>query len=284
MPKASLDCVGLGITLGAHLTPRARQCIDDADVVFVLASDGWVERWVQTLRPDARSLQDHYRENASRRAAYAAMVEALVSEVRKGQRVCAALYGHPGVFAQIGHDAIARVRAEGHAATMHPAVSSADCLFADLGLDPGRAGCVQFEATHWLCTERPDDPTVYLILWQAALVGDRRARRLQTGHAYRSLLVERLRRTYPAAHPLIVYEAPTLAPQPPRIERIALDALPLVELRMQSTLVVPPLHRARPDRLVLARLDQMERDEANAHRRARLRVVESSTDPSDGGG
>lgn len=281
MPKASLDCVGLGITLGAHLTPRARQCIDDADVVFVLASDGWVERWVQTLRPDARSLQNHYGANASRRAAYAGMVETLVTEVRKGQRVCAALYGHPGVFAQVGHDAIARVRAEGHAATMHPGVSSADCLFADLGLDPGRAGCVQFEATHWLCTERPDDPSIYLILWQAVLVGDRRSRRLQTGDNFRRLLVERLRRTYPAAHPLIVYEAPTLAPRAPRIERIAIDALPYAELRMESTLVVPPFQRARPDRLVLARLDQLEHEEANARRRARLRVVEGCCDRAD---
>ena len=39
----SLVCVGLGMTLGAHLGPLARSHIEQADVVFAGLSDGIVE-------------------------------------------------------------------------------------------------------------------------------------------------------------------------------------------------------------------------------------------------
>ena len=47
--KGSLACVGLGMMLGAHLGPRARSHIEQADVVFVVASDPIVELWVQGI-------------------------------------------------------------------------------------------------------------------------------------------------------------------------------------------------------------------------------------------
>ena len=51
----SLACVGLGMTLGAHLTPRSRSHIERADVVFVAASDPLVELWVQEMHADVRA-------------------------------------------------------------------------------------------------------------------------------------------------------------------------------------------------------------------------------------
>ena len=64
------------------------------------------------------------------------MAEAILEPVRAGKRVCAAFYGHPGVFVLPSHDAISRARAEGFEATMLPGVSAEDCLVADLGVDP----------------------------------------------------------------------------------------------------------------------------------------------------
>src|SRR5437773_2103233 len=71
-----------------------------------------------------------------RRETYAEMVEELLAPVRAGHNVCAAFYGHPGVFVNPGHEAIRRARAEGFPARMLPAVSALDCLVADLGIDP----------------------------------------------------------------------------------------------------------------------------------------------------
>src|SRR2546429_6584747 len=43
-----------------------------------------------------------------------------------------------------------QAREEGFEAEMLPAVSAEDCLFADLGVDPGDEGCQSFEATSFL--------------------------------------------------------------------------------------------------------------------------------------
>ena len=58
----SLVCVGVGMTLGSHLTPLSRSYIDNADVVFAATSDGIVELWLAKMHADVRSLQSCYRE------------------------------------------------------------------------------------------------------------------------------------------------------------------------------------------------------------------------------
>lgn len=280
MPAAqspgSLACVGLGMMLGAHLAPRARSHIEQSDVVFVAASDAVVELWVRQMRPDAISLQPYYAEGKSRHRTYREMVGAIVAPVRDGKRVCAAFYGHPGVFAKVPHDAIAQVRAEGLVATMEPAVSAEACLYADLGIDPGRVGCQHYEASQLLFYRRHLDPSAYLVLWQVGLVGDRSCARYATGPAHRHLLVERLVRDYPADHVVTLYEAPTLPLMPPRIERIPLATLPDAELHMHTTLVVPPGRPLQRDDEMLARAARLDEARPDVPRHpARLVLVKS---------
>ena len=68
--RGSLACVGMGMTLGSHLTPLARSHIEQADVVFAALSDGIVELWLQRMHPDVRSLQPYYAEGKSRMVTY----------------------------------------------------------------------------------------------------------------------------------------------------------------------------------------------------------------------
>lgn len=257
--RGSLVCVGLGMMLGAHLGARARAQIEQADVVFVAASDALVEAWVRQLRPDARSLQVFYAEGRPRSESYRGMVDAMLAEVRAGRRVCGAFYGHPGVFARVPHQAIAAARGDGFAAAMEPAVSADACLYADLGIDPGDRGCAHYEASQLLLYRRAVDPSAYLVLWQVGVVGDRSASRTATGPAYRRLLVERLLEDYPSAHPVIIYEAATVPVLPPRIERIPLAGLPEARLAQHSTLVVPPVAPLRRDEGIHARLLDLDR-------------------------
>lgn len=274
-PHGRLECVGLGMMLGAHLTPRAKHCIEEAQVVFVLASDGLVQEWVRGLRPDARSLQPYYADGVSRQASYAAMVAAILDEVRAGQRVCAAFYGHPGVFAQVSHDAIAAARREGLDASMQPGISAEDCLVADLGIDPGRYGCQHHEATQFLCTRRRVDTAAYLVLWQVATVGDRGFTCARTGPGHRQLLVERLLRDYPPHHEVILYEAATVAIETPRMAAWPLQALADARIDPHTTLVVPPAVRPLADRAMHARLDALEAAAERAAGRRRLVLVPS---------
>ena len=255
----SFVCVGSGMMLGAHISPRSRSEIEQADVVFCLVSDAIVELWLQKMRPDMRSLQPYYAEGKRRTGSYREMIEAMLTEVRAGRRVCGVFYGHPGVFAQVPHHAIAQARAEGFAAEMHPGISAEDCLYADLGIDPGTYGCQHYETSQLMFYRRKIDPTAYLILWQISLAGDRSLARFGTGAQYRRLLLELLAAEgYSPEHEVIVYEAATLPISTPRMARMPLSALVDAELCMHSTLVVPPMRPMERNVEMLARIAEID--------------------------
>lgn len=264
-PRGSLACVGLGMTLGSHLTPLARSHIEQADVVFAGLSDGVVELWLQRLHPDVRSLQPYYKKGKSRMKTYREWVELMMTEVRAGKKVCGVFYGHPGIFAWSPHKAVEVARAEGFAAHMEPGISAEDCLYADLGIDPGRFGCQHLEATQLLYYNRRIDPAGYLVLWQVGLVGDRSLARFETGSAYRQLLVDLLSQYYPLDHEVTIYRGATLPIEKPRIRRLALRDLPAVPLTAEETVVLPPAEALQPNLAFQERLEALDRlDKAGA--------------------
>ena len=246
------------MTLGSHLTPLARRHIETADVVFTATSDGVIELWLQKMHRDVRSLQPFYQEGRSRAHTYRAMVEAIMEEVRAGKRVCGAFYGHPGVFATVAHNAIEAARTEGFDALMEPGISAADCLYADLAIDPGRVGCQHFEATQFLMFQRRIDPTAYLVLWQVGVAGDVSLKRFATTAAHRQVLVDVLLRDYAADHEVVLYEAATLPTHRARVARFKLRELPNVEVSMHATLVVPPNGAMAPDLAIRERLAALD--------------------------
>jgi len=257
--RGSLACVGLGMTLGSHLTPLARDHIEQADVVFAALSDHIVELWLQRMNKDVRSLQPYYGEGKSRMKTYREWVDVMMAEVRGGKRVCAVFYGHPGIFAWSPHKAIEVARAEGFQAYMEPGISAEDCLYADLGIDPGRFGCQHFEASQLLFYEHRINPAGYVVLWQTALVGDWSLTRFQTGAPYRQVLVDRLSRDYPLDHEVIIYHGATLPIEQPQVKRVMLRDLPGITLASQETVVLPPAVPLKPDLAMRERLAELDR-------------------------
>jgi uncharacterized protein YabN with tetrapyrrole methylase and pyrophosphatase domain len=249
------------MTLGSHITPLARSYISNADVVFTGLSDGVIELWLAKMHPDVRSLQTFYREGKPRSETYQQMVDSMLNEVRAGKRVCGAFYGHPGVFALPTHKAIEIARREGYFAHMEPGVSAEDCLYADLGIDPGRYGCQHYEASQYMLYRRRVDTAAYLVLWQVGVAGDQSLARFATGAAYRQVLVDVLARDYDLDHEVILYKAVTLPMHQPRIERLRLRELPAANVDTQVTLVIPPGSSLQADPTVrdcLAALDRRQ--------------------------
>jgi hypothetical protein len=246
------------MTLGSHITPLARSYIEKADVVFTALSDGIIELWLAGMNPDVRSLQPLYKEGKSRADTYRQMTETLLTEVRAGKRVCGAFYGHPGVFALPPHKAIKMARAEGYPAHMEPGVSAEDCLYADLGFDPGRYGCQHYEASQFMFYRRRVDTAAYLILWQIGVAGDQSFARFSTYAQYRRVLVDVLARDYDLEHEVIIYRAATLPLHEPRMERLPLGKLPEAAVDMHETLVIPPARALEPDLQVRERLSALD--------------------------
>jgi precorrin-6B methylase 1 len=252
----SLVCVGIGITLGSHITPLARSCIEKSDVVFAAVSDGIVELWLTEMHADVRSLQPLYGEGKSRLKTYREMVNAMMAEVRAGKKVCAAFYGHPGVFAWTPHKAIAIARREGFHAHMEPGISAEDCLYADLGIDPGEFGCQHYEASQLLYYQRRIDTGAYLVLWQAGLIDVDSVG--QSSPAALQVLVERLAQDYPPSHKVTIYRAATLPIHSPRIDRTTLRKLASARIEPPDTLVLAPARKLVQDTKTLRKLDALE--------------------------
>ncbi len=218
-------------------------------VVTEPVTQGFLER----LNPRTRSLHELYEVGAGRADAYEAMTEEILAEVRAGKNVCAAFYGHPGVFVAPSHEAVRRARAEGFPARMLPGISAEDCLFADLGVDPSRHGCQSYEATDFLVHRRRIDPTAGLILWQIGTVGNTAAA-VDTVEDGLPILVETLLEHYPPAHAVTVYEASPYPGFEALIRTLCLSELAAGHVTPLSTLYLPPRESAQLDLTMLDRL------------------------------
>jgi hypothetical protein len=254
MRKGTLTVVGTGIESLGHLTPAARREIERADAVFHVVTEPLTEQALRALNPRAESLQGLYADGRHRLKTYAAMVDRVLSEVRRGKRVCFALYGHPGVFATAAHAAVRLARAEGHRATMLPGISAESCLIADLGVDPGANGWVSYEGTDFLLRGRRADPTAGLVLWQIGVLArfDRAAGAVNRKAL--KVLRDELLKVYAPSHPGFLYEASALPGFPPVIDEVALGKVHLAPLTGITTLYVPPALVAPVDQRMLRRL------------------------------
>ncbi len=254
----SLTCVGVGIQFGVHAPSGARRAITSADKVLYLAGDHATAAWLEGLNTSAESLHAFYQIDKPRIDTYDEIVERIMSYVRDGKRVCFVTYGHPGVFSYSSHQSIRRARAEGFPAAMLPAVSAIDCLFADLGVDPGNQGLQCYEATDFLARRRVFDPRSALVLLQIGLVGDSTHQEVYRLDGLR-LLLDLLRKTYGADHEVIVYEAARFPVCDPAIQPVALSKVLDARISAVSTLYVPPLGPAPIDEDMIERLNRLRR-------------------------
>jgi hypothetical protein len=250
-----LSVVGTGIAGPGHVSVEAQLAIRRADRVLALVADPLTRHWLWGFRPDAEDLSSGYAVGRPRMETYIEMVDRILKPVRQDLRVCAVFYGHPGVFVYPSHEAIRRAKQEGYTARMLPAISAEDCLFADLGVDPGQRGCQSYEATVFLAYRRAFDPKAGLVLWQAGAVGveDVRKEDLWNQDGLR-LLADVLLESYPPTHPVVVYEASTLPVGGSKIVRTALGDLPGAPVTALSTLWIEPLSEGDPDPEMLQRL------------------------------
>ncbi|MGK4004044.1 SAM-dependent methyltransferase [Sorangium sp. So ce1036] len=255
--KGSLVVVGTGIQWAGQTTLAARRAIEAADRVLFAVADAGTAGWLRSLRPDAVSLRYGSSDGPPRREIYRRMVDDILAEVRRDLRVCAVFYGHPGVFSTPAHEVIRLARGEGHSARMLPGVSFLDCLFADLGIDPGHEGCVTYEATDFLLRRRPFDIHTPLVLSQVAMIGNPHVfdpdatDRIRQGL---SVLAEVLCARFPGSHEAILYDASTHPIEPPTIVKKPLGALASAPVTDVSTLYVPPVGPAPVDRAMRGRI------------------------------
>jgi precorrin-3B methylase len=236
-----LTVVGVGITLGHHVTLDALQEIQSADRIIYLIPTPGIVAWLIRQNPNVASLADAYHPQRQRKETYGEMVDRVLAAVRAGERVCFAISGHPGVAVYASHAAIRRAREEGFAARMIPGISAEAVLVADLGIDPVDLGWQSIEATDFVANDHRIDTAVGLILWQIGVVGITTA--WQTRDPYIpgvERLIEVLTRYYPGELYVVVYEAATYPVCEPVMDTVKVKDLASARITPSTTLFVPP--------------------------------------------
>lgn len=252
MSVGKLTVVGTGIQLG-QISAATVEYIKGAEKVLYVVADPVTSCWIEEYGRDAESLAGFYDEGRKRIDTYNLMANEILRHVRSGKNVCAVFYGHPGVFATPSHKAIAQAREEGFEATMIPAVSAEDCLFADLGVDPGACGCQSYEATDFLVRDRIFDPHSHLIIWQIGVIGELG---YAPGQKVKNLnvLADKLSEYYPGEHIVTIYEASVYATLKARTETTILAELANTNVSVISTLYLPPKSIRKIDASMALRL------------------------------
>lgn len=251
-----LTIAGTGYRLLGQLTPEARRAIEVADRVFTVV-DAITRKAIEALRGDAHAegLEDLYEAGKPRGKTYAEMVERILGPARDGLTVCAAFYGHPGMYAAPGHMAIRRAQAEGIAAGMLPGIDAFAMMVADLGFDPAVAGVQEYEATDFLLRKRVIDPHAALVLWQAGGIG---ISTFEAGTTWNrrgvEILAAVLGELYGEKHEVVLYSAAVLPIHAPRIEPLAIAELGAAEVTLATTILVPPIGPPPVDRVMAAAL------------------------------
>eukprot|EP01040_Poterioochromonas_malhamensis_P013314 gene13314-14628_t len=239
-----LTIVGTGMKALAHMTLESQAYIQQADIVLYAVADPLTADWIRKQSKSSLDMYQLYDNGKNRNITYAQMTGSILGELSKGKNVVAVFYGHPGVFAHPGHRAMVIAREEGYNVTMVPGISSEDCLYADLGIDPSRGGCQTLEATDFLIRNRNLQIDHHVILYQVGCVGEIGFNFQGFQNNGLTVLIHKLQELYGEEHQVINYISPQFSVGEPVIEVYSLKDLLRPEFSKKvtgiSTFYIPP--------------------------------------------
>jgi hypothetical protein len=235
----SLVVVGTGVMAVNQVTAEGQRWIEHAGKVLYFGADPVTEHWLRKLNVNVESSDDWRAKNKSVAHTKDEIVAWTLECVGAGLSVCAVYDGAASVSGFSPHELMAVCRAAGHRAAMVPGISLADCLFADLGLDPLRAAYQIYDSIDFLVGQRRPDTGAGLILWR---VGGRDAApdRNDSRDRCHPALVAALTTAYRAEHHAILYEPALYAVCKPTIQRYGIGQLADARVTAMSSLYVPP--------------------------------------------
>lgn len=252
--NASLTVIGTGITFKSHLTTEAQAYIKGSDLVLYLVNEPAMRDWIIRNSRKSESLDRFYKAYHLRNDCYKAMTEYVLTTLRQEQHVCFALYGHPTIVAKPGVKAATQARSEGFHTKILPGISSEDCLFADLMINPTETGYLSYEATDFLVYQRILDSRCHVVLWQVGIIGALGYPEQHDNSDGIHLLTKKLLQYYDAEHEIYLYEAAQYPHLEPCIITTKLGALPQSACTPITTLCISPAQKSQANAEMLKAL------------------------------
>ncbi len=236
--KGALTVVGLGYRAAAQVTPEVLSAIGQSDKLYHLVYDPLTTAWIRAVHPNSTSLADSWKPGASVAECCDAMVRQIMASVRAGTDVCVAFSGHPTICVYPTRESLRLAKREGFKTRIFPGLSAIDCLFADIGVDPG-LGCQIWETKTLLVRKPKLNPKTNIVLLQLQMIGRTADDGAETNREGLEMLRSFLMRVYPRHHRAAIYEAATFPVAGPVIQWIPLGHLPRAVINALSTLLIP---------------------------------------------
>lgn len=166
LDQADITIVGLGMRSVDQLTREAERALLSANEIFLIDGSVGLSDYLESKGANITDLSTLYEEGKDRLETYKEMVKKVIEGVIRNGPVAFGLYGHPTVFAF--PPCVVKQVAEtlGLSVSVIPGVSSLDCLFSELMIDPANDGMQMFEATDLLLRKRALQTDVQTVIWQ----------------------------------------------------------------------------------------------------------------------
>jgi len=134
--------VGLGNVGTRQITKETEEVLRKSEQVFLLFYQKVMFDYIaKELGTPVTDLHQEYEEGLDRSKTYRKMADRVInSAVEAKNPVTFALYGHPTIFVSPTRLIQEEATGKGLRVKVLPGISSIDCIFAEIGFDPGTTG------------------------------------------------------------------------------------------------------------------------------------------------
>ncbi|GGF99063.1 MULTISPECIES: SAM-dependent methyltransferase [Cysteiniphilum] len=168
----NLVIVGTGIKYFAHLTHEAVGYIKNSDIVLYLANEPLIEEYIEEEAQKCFNLSKLYFSGKPRQESYDNITSFVINTFKSYNNVCFAVYGHPTFCIDSTINTAMKSKDLDIKVTICPAISSLDCMFCDLMIDPCTLGYSVYEASSFIEKKPNINKNGYLILLQVGFIGN----------------------------------------------------------------------------------------------------------------
>jgi uncharacterized protein YabN with tetrapyrrole methylase and pyrophosphatase domain len=162
--------IGTGMVGYSQMTLEAQSVLEAAERIYLVHYQDTVYEYMEK-HAETVELTEEYTEGEPRQNTYDRMAERVLEGAEETDGpVVFALYGHPIVFVSPTRWICERAPDRGLEVEVLPGVSSMDCLYADIALDPASHGIQMFGATDLLLRDHEIQPNMPAMVWQIGSV------------------------------------------------------------------------------------------------------------------
>lgn len=226
-----------------QVTRECEQMLDRIKHAYLLHPLPEVETYIREQCDTVVDLSDEYESGRDRSKSYNIMADKVLTRAETTDApVGLIVYGHPTVGVTPTGLISDRAPDEGLSVSVLPSVSSLDCLYTDLGINPLDRGLQIFEATDLLVYNTQLNTSIPTLIMQIGLVGTRLYDDNENKPERFTPVREYLTQFYPPDHRIHIVRTATMPLASPERITIQLDEIESVADRIDDThtLYVPP--------------------------------------------